>query len=116
MELGKRIRRKALRVYILFLLALYALGSTRFISRTDSARAEADLKTMILFVFLVIVVVISASIYFTITTPAGQAGLAGIGQSLAAAIASPFISIGDGIGSFFSSLFSGLGSAIGHLL
>ena len=84
--------------------------------KDDRASAGLDAKALVLFVVIIVVVVIGGAIYFTITTPAGQSGLAGIGQGLANSIASPFIAIGNGIGSLISSIFSGLGNAISHLL
>ena len=86
------------------------------ILQDDAASLDLDFKTLALFAVIIILVVIGASIYFTITTPAGQSGLAGIGQSIANAIASPFIALGNGIGKLFSSIFNGLGNAISHLL
>ena len=75
-----------------------------------------DARALALMLVGLVIVVIGASIFFTLTTPAGQSGLAGIGQSLANSIAAPFIAIGNGIASLFSSIFSGLGNAISHLL
>ncbi|MEM0202111.1 MAG: hypothetical protein QXR73_02950 [Candidatus Micrarchaeaceae archaeon] len=79
-------------------------------------KIELDFRIIAIFLALIVMVVIAASIVFTIITPAGQTGLAGIGQSLANSIAAPFIAIGNGIAGFFSSIFSGLGNAISHLL
>ena len=76
---------------------------------------EGNAKIFLAFMVGVVMFVIAVSIYFTVTTPAGQQGLAGIGQSIMSAIASPFISIGNGIASLFSSLFSGIGNALSHL-
>ena len=84
--------------------------------RDDRASVGMDFKAITLFVVVIIIVIIGAAIYFTITTPAGQTGLAGIGQAIANAIAAPFIAIGNGIGTLFSSLFNGLGNALSHLL
>ncbi len=111
----ERLRWKAHQLRLLFLLLIS--GAVRLSHlREDTASIELDFKAIALFTVLVVVVVIGAAIYFTITTPAGQTGLAGIGQSIAGAIAAPFIAIGNGIGSFFSNLFGGLGNALSHLL
>ena len=110
------------RLIYLFIMAYASLinGTIWHYLRYKDDRASAGLddsaKAFVLFVVIIVVVVIGGAIYFTITTPAGQSGLAGIGQGLANSIASPFIAIGNGIGSLISSIFSGLGNAISHLL
>ena len=70
---------------------------------------ELDFKMIAIIVIAVIAIVLGSSIYFTITTPAGQTGLAGLGLSIMNAIAAPFIALGNGISHFFSSLFGGIG-------
>ena len=119
--MGKnKVMRGVRRLIYLFYLAYAMLldGSVWHYMRYKEDRASAglDFKAITLFVVMIIIVVIGAAIYFTITTPAGQTGLAGIGQAIANAIASPFIAIGNGIGTLFSSIFNGLGNAISHLL
>jgi len=71
---------------------------------------KLDVKLVGLLVAVAAIVTVAASIYFTLTTPAGQSGLAGLGLSIMNAIAAPFIAIGNGISSFFSSLFGGIGN------
>ena len=115
-----RVMKGVRRLIYLFILAYSMLldGSVWRYLRYKDERASVDLdfKTLILFVVVIVIVVIGSAIYFTITTPTGQSGLAGIGQALANAIASPFIAIGNGIGTLFSSIFNGLGNAISHIL
>ena len=119
--MGKnRVIRAVRRLAYLFILAYSMLldGTVWHYlrSKDDRASVDIDFKTLLVFVIVIIMVVIGASIYFTITTPQGQSGLAGIGQALANAIASPFIAIGNGIGTLFSSLFNGIGNALSHIL
>lgn len=119
--MGKnRVMKGIRRLIYLFILAYSMLldGTVWHYLRYKDEKASVDLdfKTLTLFVVVIVLVVIGASIYFTITTPAGQSSLAGIGQSIANAIASPFIAIGNGIGTLFSSIFNGLGNAISHIL
>jgi hypothetical protein len=71
---------------------------------------KLDVKLVEFSVAIAVIITIATSIYFTITTPAGQSGLAGLGLSIMNAIASPFIAIGNGISSFFSNLFGGIGN------
>jgi len=86
----------------------------------DSGAIEFDLKALVEFIILIMIIVIAASIYFVITTPAGQQGLGGIGYSIANAIASPFIAFFNiitdffnGIGSTVSGLFGSIGKSLG---
>jgi hypothetical protein len=115
-----RVMRGVRRLAYLFVLAYAMLldGAVWHYLRSSDARASVDIdfKTLLLFVVVIIMVVIGAAIYFTITTPQGQSGLAGIGQAIANAIASPFIALGNGIGTVFSSLFNGVGNALSHIL
>lgn len=92
----------------LALISLYFIlcepsTSMRFVDRRDKA-----LGTIIAIIVLVIVlffVVVFASIYFVLTTPPGQTGLAGIGLQIANAIADPFISFFNGISKIISYYF-----------
>lgn len=82
-----------------------------------NADVKGDLRFLIFMVVVIIVIIIGASIYFTITTPAGQTGLAALGLQISNAIAAPFISIGQGIATFFESLFGGIGTYLkNHLM
>lgn len=119
--MGKnKVMKGVRRLIYLFVLAysMFMDGSVWHYLRYKDDRASVgmDFKAFALFIVMIVIVVIGAAIYFTITTPAGQTGLAGIGQAIANAIASPFIAIGNGIGTLFSSLFNGLGNALSHLL
>ena len=61
-------------------------------------------------VVVAVVVVIGASFYFALTTPAGQQGLAGDFQSLGSSILGAVASIFSPI----TALFNGIGNAISN--
>lgn len=103
---------RAFLLVTLFISRFLANLRAKALMHTDKASIEMDIHAIFAFVVIVIAAIVVISIYFSLTTPVGQAGYGGIGLALANAIASPFISIGNGVGSVFSNLFGGLGSAI----
>ena len=87
----------------------------QMVSRVDNAAIEMDFRMIILFIVGIFILVIGASIYFTLSTPAGQSGLTGIGMGVANAISSPFLAFFNGIAKVITNFFSGIGSAVGKV-
>jgi len=74
-----------------------------------------DAKLVLFAVVAFFLIVVFASVYFALTSPAGQQGLVGIFQSLGNAIISPFTAFFNGVGTVVGSFFNGIGKAISHL-
>jgi hypothetical protein len=115
--------RKAKEKFTILLFLLYGfipLESVFNFRPTNRAAIELDFRVIAVFIAIIAMTVISASIFFVLTTPSGQQGLGGIGYSIANAVASPFIAFFNiitdffnGIGSTISGLFGSIGKSIG---
>lgn len=70
--------------------------------RYDNSLVLMGMAAVAVFVGVIVIVVIGASIYFTLTTPPGQQGLALLGIQLANAIAGPFIAFFNALSALFT--------------
>jgi len=76
---------------------------------------EIDFKVMLYGIVAVFLIILFASIYFGLTSPAGQQGLVGIFQQIGNALMSPITSFFNGIGTIIGDFFHAIGNAITHL-